>query len=153
MLQVSCCWQVGRVPGPSPTNCLLSNEDPLSIISDSPCLHMELVRSLLLIYKTRLKPQFTPSPIVSYPWYRNFRPLFQHLFYKKSERLTTFLEGQAPIDGCQFSGSMGPLQEAPPQQNDTSDWRGPDDPACPYNWPMWKRLYMTSIPALLCINV
>ncbi|KAK4139276.1 major facilitator superfamily transporter [Dichotomopilus funicola] len=36
---------------------------------------------------------------------------------------------------------------------DPSDWRGPDDPNCPYNWPMWKRLYMTSIPALLCVNV
>ncbi|KAK2601435.1 hypothetical protein N8I77_010884 [Diaporthe amygdali] len=32
-------------------------------------------------------------------------------------------------------------------------WRGPDDPDCPYNWPMWKRIYMTSIPALLCVNV
>lgn len=36
---------------------------------------------------------------------------------------------------------------------DPADWRGPDDPDCPYNWPMWKRLYMTSIPALLCVNV
>ncbi|KZF20134.1 MFS general substrate transporter [Xylona heveae TC161] len=33
------------------------------------------------------------------------------------------------------------------------DWRGPDDPDCPYNWPMWKRIYMTSIPAFLCITV
>ncbi|KAK4237793.1 major facilitator superfamily transporter [Achaetomium macrosporum] len=36
---------------------------------------------------------------------------------------------------------------------DENDWRGPDDPDCPYNWPMWKRIYMTSIPALLCVNV
>lgn len=36
---------------------------------------------------------------------------------------------------------------------DVSDWRGPDDPDCPYNWPMWKRIYMTSIPVLLCVNV
>lgn len=35
----------------------------------------------------------------------------------------------------------------------SDDWRGPDDPDCPYNWPMWKRIYMTSIPALLCVNV
>lgn len=34
-----------------------------------------------------------------------------------------------------------------------NDWRGPDDPDCPYNWPMWKRIYVTSIPALLCVNV
>jgi hypothetical protein len=44
-----------------------------------------------------------------------------------------------------------------PQASDTSDvsddWNGPDDPDCPYNWPMWKRIYTTSIPALLCINV
>jgi MFS family permease len=33
------------------------------------------------------------------------------------------------------------------------DWDGPDDPDCPYNWPLRKRIYMTSIPALLCINV
>ncbi|KAG8162263.1 hypothetical protein KVR01_008028 [Diaporthe batatas] len=33
------------------------------------------------------------------------------------------------------------------------EWTGPDDPDCPHNWPMWKRLYMTSIPALLCVNV
>ncbi|KAL2126243.1 hypothetical protein VTI74DRAFT_1342 [Chaetomium olivicolor] len=39
------------------------------------------------------------------------------------------------------------------QPCDVSDWRGRDDPDCPYNWTMWKRIYMTSIPALLCINV
>lgn len=33
------------------------------------------------------------------------------------------------------------------------DWDGPDDLDCPYNWPMWKRIYMTSLPAFLCINV
>ncbi|KAI4091502.1 MAG: hypothetical protein L6R37_007725 [Teloschistes peruensis] len=25
----------------------------------------------------------------------------------------------------------------------SDDWRGPDDPDCPYNWPRWKRIYMT----------
>lgn len=39
------------------------------------------------------------------------------------------------------------------QESRTNDWRGPDDPDCPYNWPQWKRIYMTSIPAFLCINV
>lgn len=39
------------------------------------------------------------------------------------------------------------------QVSPTDDWTGPDDPDCPYNWPMWKRIYMTSIPAFLCINV
>ncbi|KAM7196748.1 Major facilitator superfamily domain containing protein [Naviculisporaceae sp. PSN 640] len=39
------------------------------------------------------------------------------------------------------------------QESQASDWTGPDDPDCPYNWPMWKRTYMTSIPAFLCINV
>ncbi|WEW59115.1 hypothetical protein PRK78_004584 [Emydomyces testavorans] len=33
------------------------------------------------------------------------------------------------------------------------DWRGPDDPDCPYNWPVWKRIYMTSIPVFLCVSV
>ncbi|KAL8386859.1 hypothetical protein RB595_010337 [Gaeumannomyces hyphopodioides] len=36
---------------------------------------------------------------------------------------------------------------------DPTDWRGRDDPECPLNWPMWKRIYTTSIPAFLCINV
>lgn len=39
------------------------------------------------------------------------------------------------------------------QESRMNDWRGPDDPGCPYNWPKWKRIYMTSIPAFLCINV
>jgi len=40
------------------------------------------------------------------------------------------------------------------QESRTKDWSGPDDdPDCPYNWPEWKRIYMTSIPAFLCINV
>ncbi|KXX76209.1 Polyamine transporter 4 [Madurella mycetomatis] len=47
-------------------------------------------------------------------------------------------------------GSAHSTAEQEPQ---TNDWRGPDDPDCPYNWPMWKRIYMTSIPAFLCINV
>ncbi|KAL2138939.1 hypothetical protein VTI28DRAFT_6026 [Corynascus sepedonium] len=53
---------------------------------------------------------------------------------------------------------MTGTQQEPPLSDPGSsasanDWRGPDDPDCPYNWPMWKRIYMTSIPALLCINV
>lgn len=44
-----------------------------------------------------------------------------------------------------------PLPSPSPSPDD--DWTGPDDPDCPYNWPMWKRIYMTSIPAFLCINV
>ncbi|KAK4040853.1 major facilitator superfamily domain-containing protein [Parachaetomium inaequale] len=51
---------------------------------------------------------------------------------------------------------MADAQEAP-QTTDSGDasddWNGPDDPDCPYNWPLWKRIYTTSIPALLCINV
>ncbi|RFU80690.1 hypothetical protein TARUN_1514 [Trichoderma arundinaceum] len=39
------------------------------------------------------------------------------------------------------------------QESQINEWRGPDDPDCPYNWPIWKRIYMTSIPAFLCINV
>ncbi|KFY43324.1 hypothetical protein V495_04029 [Pseudogymnoascus sp. VKM F-4514 (FW-929)] len=39
------------------------------------------------------------------------------------------------------------------QESSPEEWRGPNDPDCPYNWPMWKRIYTTSIPAFLCINV
>ncbi|KAK0705818.1 major facilitator superfamily domain-containing protein [Apiosordaria backusii] len=38
-------------------------------------------------------------------------------------------------------------------QDSDLDWTSPDDPDCPYNWPLWKRIYMTSIPAFLCVNV
>ncbi|KAG9240197.1 major facilitator superfamily domain-containing protein [Calycina marina] len=33
--------------------------------------------------------------------------------------------------------------------NNSIDWSGPDDPDCPYNWPMWRRIYVASIPAFL----
>ncbi|EXF76177.1 major facilitator superfamily transporter, partial [Colletotrichum fioriniae PJ7] len=46
-----------------------------------------------------------------------------------------------------------PTSMANPQEVDPPDWRGPDDPDCPYNWPLWKRIYSTSIPAFLCVNV
>lgn len=47
-----------------------------------------------------------------------------------------------------------PVLHAEVESNsETNDWRGPDDPDCPYNWPLWKRIYMTSIPVLLCTNV
>ncbi|KAK3303705.1 major facilitator superfamily domain-containing protein [Chaetomium strumarium] len=51
--------------------------------------------------------------------------------------------------------TMTTAQQEPQASNtgDEIDWRGPDDPDCPYNWPMRKRIYMTSIPALLCVNV
>ncbi|KAK2777448.1 hypothetical protein FQN52_003158 [Onygenales sp. PD_12] len=39
------------------------------------------------------------------------------------------------------------------QESRPDEWRGPDDPDCPYNWPMWKRIYMTSIPVFLCVTV
>ncbi|KAH8756263.1 major facilitator superfamily domain-containing protein [Diaporthe sp. PMI_573] len=48
---------------------------------------------------------------------------------------------------------MAPSSSFSQQLNVMVDWRGPDDPDCPHNWPMWKRLYMTSIPAFLCVNV
>ena len=45
------------------------------------------------------------------------------------------------------------LQSEVPREPQTNEWSGPDDPDCPYNWPLWKRIYMTSIPVLLCVNV
>jgi hypothetical protein len=53
---------------------------------------------------------------------------------------------------CPLHSNMTNVQQES-QTEDSSDWRGPDDLDCPYNWPMRKRIYMTSIPALLCINV
>ncbi|GAP87846.1 putative major facilitator superfamily [Rosellinia necatrix] len=47
---------------------------------------------------------------------------------------------------------MADVQQQQHLQAD-DDWRGPDDPDCPYNWPLWKRIYMTSVPVFLCINV
>ncbi|CEJ95272.1 hypothetical protein VHEMI10761 [[Torrubiella] hemipterigena] len=38
-------------------------------------------------------------------------------------------------------------------ESQQDDWIGPDDRDCPYNWPLWKRIYMTSVPTFLCINV
>lgn len=48
----------------------------------------------------------------------------------------------------------GPIPTpSPVQAPAVLDWDGPNDPDCPYNWPMKKRVYMTSIPVLLCVNV
>lgn len=33
------------------------------------------------------------------------------------------------------------------------DWNGPDDPENPHNWPAWKRIYHTVIPALFGLAV
>ena len=33
------------------------------------------------------------------------------------------------------------------------DWTGPDDPENPHNWPMWQRVYHTTVPALFCLAV
>jgi hypothetical protein len=33
------------------------------------------------------------------------------------------------------------------------DWSGPDDPENPQNWPLWKRVYTTSIPGLYGFTV
>lgn len=42
-----------------------------------------------------------------------------------------------------------PIAELPMTANVVSlDWDGPDDPAKPWNWPLWKRLVHTALPAL-----
>lgn len=28
------------------------------------------------------------------------------------------------------------------------EWESPDDPANPHNWPLWKKVYHTAVPAL-----
>lgn len=32
------------------------------------------------------------------------------------------------------------------------DWDGPDDPGNPHNWPKWKRIYHTIIPAAIAFT-
>jgi hypothetical protein len=32
------------------------------------------------------------------------------------------------------------------------DWDGPDDPGNPHNWPRWKRIYHTIIPAAIAFT-
>lgn len=33
------------------------------------------------------------------------------------------------------------------------DWTGPDDPENPLNWPIWQRVYHTTVPALFGFTV
>lgn len=33
------------------------------------------------------------------------------------------------------------------------DWDSPDDPDCPFNWPVWKRWYCTMTTAFLCLVI
>ena len=33
------------------------------------------------------------------------------------------------------------------------DWTGPDDPENPYNWPLWQRIYHTTVPGLFGLAV
>lgn len=33
------------------------------------------------------------------------------------------------------------------------DWNGPDDPDNPRNWPLWQRVYHTTVPALFAFTV
>lgn len=33
------------------------------------------------------------------------------------------------------------------------DWTGPEDPEFPINWPLKKRLYLSSVPTLYCFSV
>lgn len=36
----------------------------------------------------------------------------------------------------------------PRQEVNLTDWNGPDDPENPFNWPMWLRVYHSTVPAL-----
>lgn len=33
------------------------------------------------------------------------------------------------------------------------DWTGPDDPENPWNWPLWKRIYHTTVVGMFCFTV
>lgn len=62
-------------------------------------------------------------------------------------QLATVVSSMA--DASQPHATLSNVQQA----SQSRDWKGPDDPDCPYNWPKWKRIYMTSIPVFLCVNV
>ena len=59
--------------------------------------------------------------------------------------------------GLETTVADGP--EAPEKPNTlqrtvtAQDWTGPDDPENPRNWPMWQRVYHTTVPALFCLAV
>ena len=47
-------------------------------------------------------------------------------------------------DGLDFSHKAGTLQKTVTAQ----DWTGPNDPENPLNWPLWQRIYHTTVPGL-----
>ena len=54
------------------------------------------------------------------------------------------------IDEDKGSNLQGPLPEPTVT---AQDWAGPDDPECPQNWSVWKRIYLTSVPSAYCLTV
>ena len=57
--------------------------------------------------------------------------------------------GNTATDGPEVPHQPNTLQRTVTAQ----DWTGPEDPENPRNWPMWKRVYHTSVPATLCFAV
>jgi hypothetical protein len=48
------------------------------------------------------------------------------------------------------SDSLNAHKQQPPAA--ALDWDGPDDPGNPHNWPKWKRIYHTIIPAAIAFT-
>ena len=57
--------------------------------------------------------------------------------------------GNTVADGPEAPEKPNTLQRTVTAQ----DWTGPDDPENPRNWPMWQRVYHTTVPALFCFAV
>ena len=52
--------------------------------------------------------------------------------------------GTSLDNGPEIPDKQGALQRTVTAQ----DWTGPDDPENPLNWPLWQRIYHTTVPGL-----
>jgi hypothetical protein len=60
------------------------------------------------------------------------------------------MEEEERIDAQPRSNSTSSRTLSPPQAA-IIDWDGPDDPENPMNWSMWKKVYVASVPGLICL--
>ena len=134
------------------------------LILHSPFIHLS--RRFPLCFKTLSLTLCKPNTIVIVQL-RSFLDslcLVAHLNYRTRSRMADAYSssGARSIVNTVPHRSTRSMENAGPPLNFHSgarredlsnDWRGPDDPDCPYNWPMWKRIYMTTIPLFLSVNV
>lgn len=64
---------------------------------------------------------------------------------------TPAASNSSPVD--EEKGSEDGHQLAPELVITAQDWTGPDDPECPHNWTVKKRVYITSVLSLYAFTV